>query len=82
MASSSSSTAASTSFCRYSTAWSRSSAGISISSNLAPSASPDQTIAFILMRSITPWKSALGADRQLQADGLAADALHDVGRRT
>ncbi len=56
MASSSSSTQASTSLVRYSTAWSLRSAGISVSSKLAPSASPDQTIAFILMRSMTPWK--------------------------
>ncbi len=57
MASSSISTAASTSFERYSAALSLSSAGISTSSKLAPSASPDQTMAFIFTRSITPLKS-------------------------
>ncbi len=72
MASSSSSTQASTSLVRYSTAWSFSSAGISVSSKLAPSASPDQTIAFILMRSITPWKFDSAPIGKLQADRLPA----------
>mmetsp|Transcript_7613 Transcript_7613/g.22780 ORF Transcript_7613/g.22780 Transcript_7613/m.22780 type:complete len:244 (-) Transcript_7613:216-947(-) len=58
MASSSSSTQASTNAILYSSAWSWRSAGMSRSSKLAPISSPVQTMAFILTRSTTPWKSS------------------------
>ena len=79
MASSSSSTAASTSAMRYSSACSFMSSGIGRSaSNSAPSASPDQTTAFMRTRSTMPLKFDLRADRQLDRNRLGAEALHDV----
>ena len=78
MASSSSSTAASISFSRYSLAWSSRSAGISSSWYLAPSASSSQTIAFMRTRSMRPLKLLSAADRQLDRDRLGAEAVDDV----
>ena len=51
------STTVSTSFSRHSAAFSFMSSGMSVTSNLAPSDSSFQTIAFIWTRSTTPLKS-------------------------
>ena len=58
------------------------SAGISPTSNSAPSVSSFQMIAFMLTRSTMPAKSALDADRQLEHQRRRAQAVDDHVRRS
>ncbi len=71
----------SSSFWRYSAAWSARSAGMSVMSNLAPSSSSCQTRAFISTRSTTPaklpsapigiWVTAMVAPRRSTMESTA-----------
>ena len=75
--SSSTSTAASTMLGAYSSAFSFRSAGISSSSNFAPSASSSQTTAFMRTRSTTPLKSSSAPIGSCISTGLRAEAVAD-----
>ena len=77
MRASSNSTIFSTILAWYFSASSFISSGISTTSHLAPSSSPCQIRAFILMRSMRPAKFGLGADGQLDRHGVGAQHLDD-----